>query len=150
MKIRVLDGYRLHTGFLLGTKALDRRKEKLNQMNLFPVPDGDRGSNLTATMERVSADSVFPFLSRVSICRVDAVFSGARGNSGLIFSQFFCGFDRPAGNADVIVAKPFGTAGASGTNPESQAHRYHRHPGRAVAAGRTLGRGNSLHRVPPG
>ncbi|MGC9372570.1 MAG: DegV family protein [Thermovirgaceae bacterium] len=109
MKIRVLDGHRLHTGFVVGARALERRKEKLNRMNLFPVPDGDTGSNLAATMGHVSADSeVFRSLSKTSASMADAALMGARGNSGLIFAQFLYGFAREAGNIDVIDAKHFG------------------------------------------
>ncbi len=79
-------------------------------MNFFPVPDKDTGSHLTATMGYVSADSeVFRSLSKTSASMVDAALTGARGNSGLIFAQFLCGFAREAKNIDVIDAKHFGS-----------------------------------------
>lgn len=111
MKIRVLDGHRLHTGFVVGARALERRKEKLNSMNVFPVPDGDTGSNLAATAGHVSDGAeVFRSLSRTSASMADAALVGARGNSGLIFAQFLYGFARETGDIDVIDAESFGYA----------------------------------------
>ncbi len=84
MKIRTLDGSRLHRGFSAGALNVRARQEVLNSMNVFPVPDGDTGTNLAATVQSVSEETVVSrSLSETSASMADAALMGARGNSGL-------------------------------------------------------------------
>ncbi|HEV8119136.1 MAG TPA: DAK2 domain-containing protein, partial [Thermoanaerobaculia bacterium] len=90
-----LDGRRLSRAVIAGARFVAERAEPLNKINVFPVPDGDTGTNLATTLQKVAAG-----ISRVrqrhvaEMSRVIAeeAVSGARGNSGAIMAQFFAGF----------------------------------------------------------
>lgn len=111
MKIRTLDGPRLHRGFLAGARNIHVRQEALNSMNVFPVPDGDTGTNLAATVQSVSEGTVISrSVSDTSASMADAALLGARGNSGLIFAQFIYGFSQESGGKDDMDARAFGKA----------------------------------------
>ena len=76
-----------------GSNALENDKEKINSMNVFPVPDGDTGINMTLTLSAVR--KMQPGYTSVATCSSDAaalVLRSARGNSGAILSLFFRGF----------------------------------------------------------
>ena len=86
-------------------------------MNVFPVPDGDTGTNLAATVQSVSEGTVAcRSLSQTSASMADAALMGARGNSGLIFAQFLWGFSRGTEGLDEVDVKAFGKA-VSGAVP---------------------------------
>ena len=95
MKIINVDGTILKKAFIGATKFLEEHKEEINALNVFPVPDGDTGTNMALTMksaikqieglEEKSAGKVVSALSTGSLM-------GARGNSGVILSQLFRGF----------------------------------------------------------
>jgi len=89
-----LDGLRLSRALKAGILRLLSRQEHLNKINVFPVPDGDTGTNLALTMsavlgalQRTPDPHVGHTLTRVA----DAALDGARGNSGAILAQFFLG-----------------------------------------------------------
>ena len=89
-----LDGLRLNRALKAGIARLLSRQEHLNKINVFPVPDGDTGTNLALTMravlgtlQRSTDDHAGKTLTRVA----DAALDGARGNSGAILAQFFLG-----------------------------------------------------------
>jgi len=89
-----LSGTRLRAAIIAGCRRVLARREHLNRINVFPVPDGDTGTNLAFTLSAVLASarrvrdaSIGGLLKRVSRDAVD----GARGNSGAIFAQFFSG-----------------------------------------------------------
>ena len=90
-----LDGAGLVAMFTAAAAALQRNIEPINDLNVFPVPDGDTGTNMYLTMQSGIDD-----ISGLSALNVTAVasafysgtFMGARGNSGVILSQFFKGF----------------------------------------------------------
>ena len=80
-----------------GANALENNKEKINNMNVFPVPDGDTGINMTLTLGAVRKMS--PSYTSVGTCSSDAaalVLRSARGNSGAILSLFLRGFAKAA------------------------------------------------------
>ncbi len=85
----------LRQGFAAATRALERHREAINALNVFPVPDGDTGNNMLLTMRSAmekcptAPDST---LAEVAGGLADGAFWGARGNSGVILSQFFKGF----------------------------------------------------------
>ena len=111
MKIRTLDGPRLHRGFLAGARSIQTRQEALNSMNVFPVPDGDTGTNLAATVQSVSEGTVISrSVSETIASMADAALLGARGNSGLIFAQFLYGFSQESGGKEEMDARAFGRA----------------------------------------
>jgi hypothetical protein len=89
-----LDGLRINRALKAGIAQLLSRQEHLNKINVFPVPDGDTGTNLALTMravlgrlQRTPDDHAGKTLTLVA----DAALDGARGNSGAILAQFFLG-----------------------------------------------------------
>lgn len=91
--------------FVAGAKNLEAKKEWINELNVFPVPDGDTGTNMTMTI--MSAASEVASLGNPdmkSLCKVIASGSlrGARGNSGVILSQLLRGFTKVAENHDEL------------------------------------------------
>jgi DegV family protein with EDD domain len=97
MKIKYLNGERLYYAFISGAKEVIENRKELNKINVFPVPDGDTGTNLSRTlnmvMENVKADkSIKVTLNSMG----DAALRGAIGNSGIIFAQFINGLKENA------------------------------------------------------
>ena len=90
-KITYLDGTRLHRALVAGVNNVLSRQEYLNKINVFPVPDGDTGTNmaftLTSIMDR-TAQKVHPRVDDMLALVADAALDGARGNSGVILAQF--------------------------------------------------------------
>lgn len=83
--------------FLAGAKNLEAKKEWINELNVFPVPDGDTGTNMTMTI--MSAAKEVTELEEITMQRLAKAISsgslrGARGNSGVILSQLFRGFTK--------------------------------------------------------
>lgn len=94
--------------FIAGVKALEAKKEYVNELNVFPVPDGDTGTNMTMTLK--SAEKEVMALTDVtmeSVCKAISSGSlrGARGNSGVILSQLLRGFTRSIRNLEHIDIK---------------------------------------------
>ena len=91
--------------FLAGAKNLEAKKEWINELNVFPVPDGDTGTNMTLTI--MSAASEVNNLSERTMETVAKAISsgslrGARGNSGVILSQLLRGFTKGIKNYDTL------------------------------------------------
>ena len=77
-------------GMLLsGANALDNSQDIINNMNVFPVPDGDTGINMTLTMRTMKRIEGFESLSDCAKKAADVALRSARGNSGAILSLFF-------------------------------------------------------------
>lgn len=98
MTSNTIDAKMLSKMFLAGAKNLESKKEWINELNVFPVPDGDTGTNMTMTImsaaREVSALGETPDI--VSLCKAVSSGSlrGARGNSGVILSQLLRGFTK--------------------------------------------------------
>ncbi len=95
MVIKTIDAKTLKKMFLAGAASIEAKKEMINELNVFPVPDGDTGTNMTLTI--MSAVKEVQSLSDPSIEELAKAISGgslrgARGNSGVILSQLFRGF----------------------------------------------------------
>lgn len=93
----VIDANLLQKMFLSGAKNLDAKKEWINELNVFPVPDGDTGTNMSMTI--LSAAREVDSLTEVTMKTLAKAISsgslrGARGNSGVILSQLFRGFTK--------------------------------------------------------
>jgi len=99
--IRELTGRQLYYSFLAGAYKLFEHQQEINKINVFPVKDGDTGTNLASTFQSI-VDSPIPTssLQRTVSAMADAALAGARGNSGIIFAQFIYGFSNevPKGN----------------------------------------------------
>lgn len=111
--IRYLDGKRLKRSLCAGFERIVAEQEPLNRINVFPVPDGDTGTNLALTVATIT-DALRQFDSRHAgelLTRVaDAALDGARGNSGAIFAQFFQGLADALGDRERIHATEFAAA----------------------------------------
>ena len=93
--------------FIAGAKNLEANKEYINELNVFPVPDGDTGTNMTMTiMSAARAVDAVEEISMASVCKAISGGSlrGARGNSGVILSQLLRGFCKVAGEYDRLDA----------------------------------------------
>ena len=81
--------------FLAGAKNLEAKKEWINELNVFPVPDGDTGTNMTMTIMSAAKEvAAIQDMNMESLSKAISSGSlrGARGNSGVILSQLFRGF----------------------------------------------------------
>ncbi|MGB4704774.1 MAG: DegV family protein [Candidatus Saccharicenans sp.] len=109
MKIKYLDGRRLYLAFLAGGQAVIKNFSYLNKINVFPVPDGDTGTNLASTVKAI-AEQARPSRSlRETLQSIsEAALTGARGNSGLIFAQYIYGLSKELGNEIKISTIRFG------------------------------------------
>ncbi|MGM0495889.1 MAG: DegV family protein, partial [Bacillota bacterium] len=103
-----LNGKDLYQMFNYGTNFVIQERKLLNDINVFPVPDGDTGNNLVHTMQTISresevSDSFAKTLDSIS----DSALIGARGNSGIIFAQFVNGLRMTAINKDKVSINEF-------------------------------------------
>lgn len=107
MGIKVVDAAMLQKMFIAGAKNIEARKEYINELNVFPVPDGDTGTNMTLTILSAAKEVAAieePNLENLSKAISSGSLRGARGNSGVILSQLFRGFTRGiAGEKEITV-----------------------------------------------
>lgn len=95
MEITSINSKLLARMFLAGAKNLDSKKDWINELNVFPVPDGDTGTNMTMTIMSAAKEvSSFtePTMAELAKAISSGSLRGARGNSGVILSQLFRGF----------------------------------------------------------
>ena len=106
MKITSIDSSKLAKMFLAGAANLDAKKEWINELNVFPVPDGDTGTNMTMTImsaaREVSGLGESPEMKVLAKAISSGSLRGARGNSGVILSQLFRGFCKVVGEYDEV------------------------------------------------
>ena len=106
MKIASIDSSKLAKMFLAGAANLDAKKEWINELNVFPVPDGDTGTNMTMTImsaaREVSGLGEAPEMKVLAKAISSGSLRGARGNSGVILSQLFRGFCKVVGEYEVV------------------------------------------------
>ena len=88
-----LDGKRFYYSFIAGAQKIFEHYQGINKINVFPVADGDTGTNLASTMRSI-IDTTIPTknIKVTADALADAALVGARGNSGIIFAQFLYGF----------------------------------------------------------
>ncbi len=92
MKIKYLNGERLYYAFISGAKEVIENRKELNKINVFPVPDGDTGTNLSRTLSMVIKNVIADKSIKVTLDSMgEAALKGAIGNSGIIFAQFING-----------------------------------------------------------
>ena len=99
MGIKYIDAKRLRRILISGAKWVKKHENYLNELNVYPVPDGDTGSNMSMTLETMKNDLENDTTKKSSMSEVkdvieEAVLMGARGNSGTILSQIITGFIR--------------------------------------------------------
>ena len=106
-----LNGYHFYHSFLLGFQSIRKQREYLNEINVFPVADGDTGNNLVRTIKMIvnrlesdrSASKVLSSMASISL-------ESARGNSGLIFSQYLNGLAINTDGKDALTIHEFAEA----------------------------------------
>ncbi|MGN0365151.1 MAG: DAK2 domain-containing protein [Suilimivivens sp.] len=99
--------------FLAGAKNLESKKEWINDLNVFPVPDGDTGTNMTLTIMSAAKEvSAMGEPDMMSLCKAISSGSlrGARGNSGVILSQLFRGFTKSVREKSTVDIPAFADA----------------------------------------
>ena len=97
--------------FLAGAQNIEARKEYINELNVFPVPDGDTGTNMTMTIMAAAKDVANlqnPTLTELGKAISSGSLRGARGNSGVIMSQIFRGFVKELKGLDIIDVTALG------------------------------------------
>jgi uncharacterized protein len=95
--INTIDAKTLQKMFLAGAKSIEAKKEYINELNVFPVPDGDTGTNMTLTIMAAAKEVnglLDPTIATLSKAIAGGSLRGARGNSGVILSQLFRGFTK--------------------------------------------------------
>ena len=113
MRIEYLDGLRLRRALVAGCEFVQQRRAELNRINVFPVPDGDTGTNLALTAAaiadclRTSTDGRIDVVARAA---ADAAILGARGNCGMILSHFLLGFGDAVHGQERLTAPAFSVA----------------------------------------
>ncbi len=103
-----LDGKRFYYSFIAGAQRIFENHKEMNKISVFPVPDGDTGTNLASTMRSI-IDTVIPTdnIQVTAIALADAALVGARGNSGIIFAQFLYGFSNEIENEKDLTIEKF-------------------------------------------
>lgn len=113
IKINKIDGVLLRDMIIAGTTMLQNNREKVDALNVFPVPDGDTGTNMTLTIQSATKE-----INSKELVRADEAASaiakgalrGARGNSGVILSQLFRGFAKEIKDVEAISPIQFANA----------------------------------------
>ena len=113
MGISTINAGMVKNAFLAGAKGLAAKKEWINELNVFPVPDGDTGTNMTLTIMSAAKEVInLQDEDMMTICKAISSGSlrGARGNSGVILSQLFRGFTKTIREYEEIDIPTLATA----------------------------------------
>ena len=106
MGMKYIDAKMLQKAFLAGAKGLEAKKEWINELNVFPVPDGDTGTNMTMTIMSAAKEVAAiedPTMESLAKAISSGSLRGARGNSGVILSQLFRGFTKEIAGAEQVT-----------------------------------------------
>ena len=106
MEITSINTEVLSKMFLAGAKNLDAKKDWINELNVFPVPDGDTGTNMSMTIMSAAREVSAlenPTMAQLSKAISSGSLRGARGNSGVILSQLFRGFCKVIASYDEVT-----------------------------------------------
>ncbi len=110
---KTIDAKILSRMFLAGAKNLEAKKEWINELNVFPVPDGDTGTNMTLTIMSAAAEVgslADPDMETLAKAISSGSLRGARGNSGVILSQLLRGFTRSVRKCEKLGAEDIAAA----------------------------------------
>ena len=119
MRISYLDGPRLRRSLIAASEYAQRCRAELNRINVFPVPDGDTGTNLALTVQAISTrmhevdDESVSYVAREA---ASAAIMGARGNCGMILSHFLIGFSEGVGERGRLTPREFAGALRAGAD----------------------------------
>ena len=119
MSQQAIDGLLLKEMIIAGANLLEQNREAIDALNVFPVPDGDTGTNMSLTMKstvkEIAAQDVAS-ASKLAGLAARGALKGARGNSGVILSQILRGFSRGIEGCDTIDAEAFARGLRSGAD----------------------------------
>lgn len=106
--IAEINGVQLYNSFIAGAQKIFENQALLNNINFYPVPDADTGTNLASTMHSI-VSTVQPHenVKETALALADAALVGARGNSGIIFAQFLYGFSKDMKDQQTMNIKEF-------------------------------------------
>lgn len=107
MEVTSIDARMLQKMFLAAAQNLENNKEWINELNVFPVPDGDTGTNMSLTIMSAAKEVrglEDPTMETLAKAISSGSLRGARGNSGVILSQLFRGFTKEIKKVDIITA----------------------------------------------
>ena len=108
MDISKLDSEKLYYSFVSGAQEVIKNKNSLNEINVFPVADGDTGSNLSSTMHAIILDAKISGSVKQTMNSIaDAALTGARGNSGIIIAQYINGIFLSLMDEEMITIPSF-------------------------------------------
>ncbi|WP_010282527.1 DAK2 domain-containing protein [Bacillus timonensis] len=113
MSITTLDGKRFAKMVLLGATHLSNNAKMVDALNVFPVPDGDTGTNMNLSMTSGAKEvknNANPHIGKVGASLARGLLMGARGNSGVILSQLFRGFSKAIEQKETLTASEFAHA----------------------------------------
>ena len=116
-----IDGLLLKRMIISAANNLENNKIMVNALNVFPVPDGDTGTNMALTMQAAVKElsnikDVNPDIQTVADAAANGSLMGARGNSGVILSQIFRGFSRALKGKEVFDSRALASAIMEGSN----------------------------------
>ncbi len=113
MGMRSIDARMVQKAFLAAAKGLEAKKEWINELNVFPVPDGDTGTNMSLTILAAAKEVAAlkdPTMEQLAKAIASGSLRGARGNSGVILSQLFRGFTKEIKTAESITTTTLANA----------------------------------------
>lgn len=119
MSMTIIDGSRLRQMILTGATLLEQCKTDVDALNVFPVPDGDTGTNMSLTMANAVKEvqmTTVDTVSAVSSALSKGALKGARGNSGVILSQLFRGFAKTMAGKTELTGPEYAAALQSGVD----------------------------------
>ena len=118
MATNTIDAALVQKMFLAGAKNLESKKEWINDLNVFPVPDGDTGTNMTLTIMSAAKEVssiANPNMENLSKAISSGSLRGARGNSGVILSQLLRGFTKEMKGVSEITVETLALATSRAT-----------------------------------
>lgn len=117
MKVTTINGNQFQLMVQAGANRLNQNAEYVNSLNVFPVPDGDTGTNMNLSMTsgaKAVTDSVSEHVGELAGALAKGLLMGARGNSGVILSQLFRGFSKQIPDEETLSADKFAKAFSHG------------------------------------
>ncbi len=110
---QTIDGAAFRRMVISAAAAIEIHKQQINELNVFPVPDGDTGTNMSMTLNNAVVDlkrAEDPSLTKAADITASALLRGARGNSGVILSQLFRGVAKELKGAEEATGERFAAA----------------------------------------
>ena len=111
--IKTIDAAAFRGMLLHGAAVITAQKQQINELNVFPVPDGDTGTNMSMTINTAANElrgKSYPTIAAAAAAAASALLRGARGNSGVILSLLFRGFSKGVKDKESIDGRDLALA----------------------------------------